>query len=806
MNFKKNIPNQINLLKSCYLSSGCLLLLSSTYALADDSVETMIETNGVNAEMIHLTSIGSDYRVTPSLLFMDETQGTLDLPLVNNAIDGVNQTDGWPVSMPISVYFKGQGIANGDITSGVHVFKLSAPLSELEHKNIIQKRLKLGIDYSAFYDGESIRIQFTESLTPSSNYIYAVTSEVCNVNTKCIAASQVDKVNQSIALNGLLAILEQTPIIEKIVTSELEDNRTIIMASAFTTASVGNVIDAVKRLTEFSYANNRSLNEVYQSESLDLSTAYTMKFSETEDFLTALTNDNNIKLNPYNQYKDMKSTIKQWYQDSGAKVNVTRGTVKLPYYLQKGDDWDTQPMTSAMPSTLKIQQALLDPSESENIREQLRSGTFKNDPVDTSALMTSFSEQMKLVGSSLYLNNGQQLDPERLLTRYSPIPQITEVNDVPFILITPKDGQVKDIVIFQHGASNVKENIFNNMYEVANAGLAVIAIDTLHHGERALSPAHSGNTDIFNYINLSSFPVLRDNFRQTYLDIIGLRASLTISAQAGLLNDTPLENFDPKRGSNVKMLGFSLGGIISFGAIARANDSLDSDFSKQLYQFSSLSIRSSAGHLSGIVLGSDFYRSPTKHHIAYQLFSFYRDYSDSHCKIKALSHKAKDAERISAYGQCYTDFEKQASSKIIETVSKGISAFAYAMQNTVDSVDPFNNVSDFIADDGALSTPVFVTEVRNDYALPNSVSWSPFTGTEPISRKLGLQFVNKANSRIDTPEAVLVIFNSKAQHSTFGNPLPDNSDLSHHKEMMRQTTEFLLNDSLSEVKDRTVLN
>lgn len=95
-------------MKSCYLSSGCLLLLSSTYALADDSVETMIETNGVNAEMIHLTSIGSDYRVTPSLLFMDETQGTLDLPLVNNAIDGVNQTDGWPVSMPISVYFKGQ--------------------------------------------------------------------------------------------------------------------------------------------------------------------------------------------------------------------------------------------------------------------------------------------------------------------------------------------------------------------------------------------------------------------------------------------------------------------------------------------------------------------------------------------------------------------------------------------------------------------------------------------------------------------------------------------------------------------------
>ncbi|MEZ9297972.1 VolA/Pla-1 family phospholipase [Vibrio splendidus] len=803
MVFIQHKSNRINYRRICSLSYVYFLLLSSTYTLADNDVKPLVQTNLTNAEM---TSMASDYKVTPNFLFMDKKQGTLDLPSVNSAMDGVNQTDGWPVSMPISIYFKGQDVAIGDIVNGVYIFELSAPLSEVESKNVIQKRLKLGTDYSAFYDGEAIRIQFTESLSPSSDYIYAVTSNVCNVNGKCITASQVDKIGQSIALKEQLATLEQTPIIEKIVASELTDNSTVILASVFSTASVGNVVDAVKRLTEYSYANNRPLNEIYQSESLDLSSAYTMEFSATEDFLTALTNDNNINLNPYNQYKDMKSTIKQWYQESGAKVNVTRGTVKLPYYLQKGDDWDTQPMTSAMPSTLKIQQALLDPSESENIREQLRSGTFKNDPVDTSVLMTSFSEQMKLVGSSLYLNNGQQLDPERLLTRYSPIPQITEVNDVPFILITPKDGQIKDIVIFQHGASNVKENVFNNLYEVANAGLAVIAIDTLHHGERALSPAQSGNTDIFNYINLSSFPVLRDNFRQTYLDIIGLRASLTISAQTGLLNETPLDGFDPKNGSKVKMLGFSLGGIISFGAIARSNDSLDNDFSKQLYQFSSLSIRSSAGHLSGIVLGSDFYRPPTKHHIAYQMFSSYRDYADNHCKINKLSTEANDEERISAHGQCYADFEKQASPQSNEAVSKGFNAFAYAMQNAFDSVDPFNNVGDFIADDGTLSTPVFVTEVSNDYAVPNSVSWSPFTGTEPISSKLGLQFINKANSKIKTPEAVLVIFDPRAKHSTFGNPLPDNSDLSHHKEMMRQTIEFLLNDSLSEIKDRAVLD
>ncbi|MFA0071623.1 hypothetical protein AB4344_27820, partial [Vibrio breoganii] len=95
-----------------------------------------------------------------------------------------------------------------------------------------------------------------------------------------------------------------------------------------------------------------------------------------------------------------------------------------------------------------------------------------------------------------------------------------------------------------------------------------------------------------------------------------------------------------------------------------------------------LSIRSSAGHLSGIVLGSDFYRPPTKHHIAYQMFSSYRDYADNHCKINKLSSEENDEERISAHGQCYADFEKQASPKSNEAASKGFNAFAYAMQNT----------------------------------------------------------------------------------------------------------------------------
>ncbi|MEZ9719838.1 hypothetical protein AB4271_00070 [Vibrio splendidus] len=226
MVFIQHKSNRINYRRICSLSYVYFLLLSSTYTLANNDVKPLVQTNLTNAEM---TSMASDYKVTPNFLFMDKKQGTLDLPSVNSAMNGVNQTDGWPVSMPISIYFKGQDVAIGDIVNGVYIFELSAPLSEVESKNVIQKRLKLGTDYSAFYDGEAIRIQFTESLSPSSDYIYAVTSNVCNVNGKCITASQVDKIGQSIALKEQLATLEQTPIIEKIVTSELTDNSTVVV-------------------------------------------------------------------------------------------------------------------------------------------------------------------------------------------------------------------------------------------------------------------------------------------------------------------------------------------------------------------------------------------------------------------------------------------------------------------------------------------------------------------------------------------------------------------------------------------------
>ncbi|NMT56064.1 lipase, partial [Vibrio parahaemolyticus] len=87
-----------------------------------------------------------------------------------------------------------------------------------------------------------------------------------------------------------------------------------------------------------------------------------------------------------------KTAIKGLYAKSGADVNVTQGVVRLPHYLEKGTNWNMQPMVSAMPSLAKLSAALADPNEQANMVQQLSTGVFANNPVDVTKLATDPTE------------------------------------------------------------------------------------------------------------------------------------------------------------------------------------------------------------------------------------------------------------------------------------------------------------------------------------------------------------------------------------------------------------------------------
>ncbi len=395
-------------------------------------------------------------------------------------------------------------------------------------------------------------------------------------------------------------------------------------------------------------------------------------------------------------------------------------------------------------------------------------------------------------------SDGTPLDPDRYITRYSPVPKVKSVQDVPFLLFTPHGSTPTDIVIYQHGVTSAKENAYAFAKNLTAAGLAVIAIDLPLHGERSLDSTRSANSDPLAYINLTYLAVARDNLRQSILDVLGLRAALTVSQP--LFTGTPLSSINVGTGSKVRMLGHSLGGIVGTSAVAESNKTLGSASANALYSFSAAAIQNSGGQISNLLLGSDFFGPQIKHNVALSASTEYKGFADAQCA--SLDDSA-----------CYTLFTNLATQEQLAQVTSGFQLFSYAAQTLLDTIDPYSVVSTKLSS-GALTTALYFSEVDGDSVVPNSVSnpggqlvyLSPqFAGTEPLATLLSLNSVNAAQT---TPYATnsFVQFSSTAKHSTFVAPQDAGyADLAHHTEMQTETADFLFDDSLGAIANTAVL-
>ncbi|MGY0614564.1 VolA/Pla-1 family phospholipase [Vibrio sp. FJH11] len=796
---------KLSLLCSAILLAGCGDESESLGTSEQVGFEPAVQALLDRQTSIQFTLQGANAVVpAPSYLLMDSTDGTLGLPTggdnaLSNPRASMNTMDGWSTSMPIVLNFDGVGFSSGMVTSGVKVIKINTRLTEWDgQSNPIEEVLTLGTDYVVQTKGNSLYIQFMDALDESSEYIFAVTQDITDVNGDPIGTSSnyaIAKSKEVVYETGDLASVQAvTTAVEGIFGLASVNPDDIVYSSWFSTQSVGDTLAAVKGVTATGFSTGaNTLNDVYKmgsnDNSVDLSTAYTMTFGTTQDFVTAL--DSDLDFNQYVSDLDAaKTAIQGLYNASGASVNVTQGSVKLPYYLEKGADWNMQPMVSAMPSLAKLSAALADPTEQANMVQQLSTGSFAENPVDVTKLASDPTEQIKLVGSTLYLSDGSQLDSERVITRYSPVPAVKSLEDVEFLLFTPQSGVATDVVVYQHGITSSKENAYAFAYNMVKAGVAVIAIDLPLHGTRSLDQQRSANANVLAYLNLSNLAVARDNLRQSVLDVLGLRASLVVSAQGGLLAEGPLQGFNPMAGSQVKMLGHSLGGIVGTSAVAAANNTLGSPTADALYSFSAASIQNSGGQIGNLLLGSPKFGPQIKHSVAYSASADYMSYADAQCS--ELDTKT-----------CYETFEGLATSEQLAVLNSGFSQFIYAAQTTLDTVDPFTNASDLMSS-GTLSTPFFMTEADGDDTVPNNVTNAPFAGTEPLAAKLGLMAVNLSNTQV-SPTASFVQFNSTATHSTFASPNGTLADLDHHIEMQTENVDFLMDNELSAVSNTSVL-
>ncbi|WP_462054245.1 VolA/Pla-1 family phospholipase, partial [Vibrio cholerae] len=517
---------KLSLLCSALWLAGCGDETNSSGASTEVVYESYIQQALQRDTTIKFALSGKDANVPlPSFALMNAKDGTLEIPSGSNTsgsnpLVAMGQVDGWPITMPLFLDFKGAGLADNIITSGIYLYELT---DSMTGSPSIKALLTNGVDYTAVSSAASDKILIvpTKALNASSEYILAVTSEVSDANGNPVGTSAsyaALKSKNKIYSEGDIATLQKvTQGVEKIFQLSGVDETQIVYSTWFSTQSVSNTLFATRGATASAFANgSNQLETVWKQTGLGLDTAYTIQLGTPVDFAAALTADDN-----FSTYigADKKTAILGTY--SAGTVDVTKGTVRLPYYLETGSKWNTQPFESAMPSLAKIKAALADSKEQLTIGSQLLAAG-----IDTTKLATDASEQLKLMGLTLTKSDGTALDPERYITRYSPVPKVKSVQDVPFLLFTPAGAAPTDIVIYQHGVTTAKENAYAFAKNLTAAGLAVIAIDLPLHGERSLDSTRSANSDPLAYINLTYLAVARDNLRQSILDVLGLRAAL----------------------------------------------------------------------------------------------------------------------------------------------------------------------------------------------------------------------------------------------------------------------------------------
>ncbi|EKO3600400.1 lipase [Vibrio metschnikovii] len=722
----------------------------------------------------------------PSYTLMNPQDGTLNLPTdgdnsPSNPRVAMNQLDGWSTTMPLYLDFTGGNLATGAITDGVYLVELTDSMTG-------NPQPKANVDFVAFSDAATSKIAIypTKPLNPASNYILAITSDVKDAQGEPIGTSSsyaTLKSKQRIYSQGQLAQLQKiTHGTEALFSATGVNAEQIVYSTWFSTQSVGETLSAVAAATAYGAGQENPL-AVWQQTFVHQNDAYQMTFEDPKPFAEALNADK-----AFEQYiKAPKNLLIAAYDqsvtDTGQSVNVTHGVVTLPYYLETGANWNTQAFSAASPSLAKISAALKDPVEQAHLTAQLMGAG-----IDLAELATSQEQQMKLVGLELTKTDGSRLDSERLITRYSPLPSIKSLQTVPFLLFTPKTGEVKNVVIYQHGITSAKENAYAFAFRLAQAGLAVITIDMPLHGERSLDEQRSANTNVLAYLNLANLPVARDNVRQSILDVLALRAALTLSQST--FTDSPLKDVNVATGSQIKLLGHSLGGIVGLSALAASEQDLGNPQANALYRFSAAAIHNSGGRIAPLLFGSNAFAPQIKHNLALTSAQ-YKGFADTYCIGQT------DAA-------CYDLFEELASDEQKAQLNALFAQFSFAAQSVLDSIDPMANLA------SGITTPLLLTQVHNDDTVPNVTKEAgilPFAGTEPVASLLGLEWVNKNSPSVTENKKVFIQYNATAKHSTFIAPQNDDgSDALHHGQMQEQTVDFFLNNQLNGAIPETVLH
>ncbi|KAE8178292.1 VolA/Pla-1 family phospholipase [Photobacterium carnosum] len=710
--------------------------------------------------------------ILPTYLAMDAQDGTLateamaqDKTNTSDPLVAMGQTDGWSTTQPITINFTGKNLDPSTAARGFYLLKSGDPTNpdDTTKLTLLSQQNK---DFTLQVSGHSLIVILLKPLDPASNYMYAVTDDLKDVNGQAVGMSNSYALLKSNNLPPAPALLPAQKITHS--TEEafhgIVQKRDIIFSSWFTTLSSGDVLFAAKMATE--EAINAGAHNVWQGSAI----ANSVKQNELDKLFTF-----SLDLDKDGKYKEVVD----------GKINIYSGKISLPYYLDiRANKFMNTPWQSGMPSLAKIKYVLSNGSNADKATILAQLAAAKVTLTDMAQVATNPQVQIKvltlLMGKKLFLANGNQLDPERLITRYSAIPELKSVQTIDYTLVLPNSKKCQtlganDVTIFQHGITADKSVLTTHSDGLPSLAetligdqcRAIFAINQPLHGkDRGIHTIDSqGNSQYKNaaidpsmYLNLENLTVARDNLRQSTIDVVNLRAAIgklfthiqqqQKEGQASS-NISPLDMLNPNNG--VSFSGHSLGAIVGTNVGNIANrPTLEPTFDKQYFAIDKLALANPGAEIPYLLLNSGSFGGLLKAGVLQSSVSnpaqITPDVIETGKFLQALNvcYVAQD-NKHKDLNKCYVDnitAIKDNNPSLFAKWTETYVKFAYAAQTVMDPVDPIN-----LADGIPSSVPVYVQMIKGDSTIPNittpnNLPYSPFTGTEPLIKQLDLALNN----------------------------------------------------------------
>ncbi|TGZ34201.1 Lysophospholipase VolA [Photobacterium damselae subsp. damselae] len=674
--------------------------------------------------------------VMPTYLAMDQQDGTLSVE--SSAVDPTNlgdplvamgETDGWSTSQPIQINFTGNPLDPTTGSDSFHLIKSGDPTNQADTTQPTE--LVAGVDYQVMISGDTLTAILLKPLDPASNYMFAVTNDLLDSKGNPVGMSNsyaAIKATPPPPSSALLPAQAITHATENEFAQVGVDKSKIIFSSWFTTASVGDVLFAAKSATALAIQNG--------AESVWKGTA------KAED----------ITPSQLSSLFKIGSPTKAGKTVEG-KGEIYKGNITLPYYLDiRLDHFLTTPWQSGMPSLAKIQYVLTHGSDADKQAVQQQLNDLGVDPQDLAVVATDPKAQVRvlsaLTGAKITLADGKQLDPQRIITRYSPVPELKSVQTFEYTLVLPTKAECQQpltnaVTIYQHGVTSSKETLTDSALAdqlIGNQCRAIFAINHPLHGDRGVAGQNAAENPSM-YLNLASLTVARDNLRQSVTDVINLRASIgKIFAQMAQAPESitslgALSRLNPTVGVN--FVGHSLGAITGVDVANIANRSIGNEVADQtFFNIDAVALANPGAEIPYLLLNSQGFSPLIKGSI-----------------VASVNKQFAAQCGNTNLGVCYAVYQNKLinygtpeSLATLQALYASFNQFAFAAQTVMDTVDPINH-SAFVPKE----LPVYLAQVKNDLVIPNytplgqtvagtdiPVPYSPFTGTTPLLKTLAL--------------------------------------------------------------------